>query len=274
MFLNQPLIKNTKFISLFIFILFALASTVIWTGFNLLDIENYNEWRIIEVLILTVINILGTFYLRQNHHYLKSKLILSLSLLFILGLASSYNSNYPIRAVRDTSLYISIAISCFFLALFIKENARGALYTVVYMSIIPIVFIIYSFFSFLFTILPNISEHPIYFLDLWQAHFATKRLYGDNALPIIFIIIGLFFTDFFSKYKNYLYIYLFLFLFLFLFMLTGGRGVFISFYVTIFIGFIFKPQLRYMFVNIIIISALSFIASYLFLYILEALLHK
>lgn len=267
MILNQLFIKITKFTVLFVFILYAFATSIIWTGVSLLDIENYNEWRIYEVLLILTIVFFGVFSFKNIDSYLNTKLILALLLIFFLGILSSYNSKYPIRAIRDCLLYISIAVSCFYLALFIKDNKIIALYTFIFMSIIPILFIIYFFFSFIFTTFSNKNLNSIYFLDIWLSQFANKRMYGDNALPIIFMIIGLFFIDFLSKYKKYLCAYLFMFVFLF--MLTGGRGAFISFYLTILIGFILKPKLKREFLTIILLSFFSFIASCLFSDVLD-----
>ena len=242
---------------------FGFVSLLIHSGYYLFSDKNYNDWRILEVLILFLISI----YFYFNHHkissYLSKTTILykSIVILIFFGLISAIiQAEYLSRALRDWSLYSCIIISVIGLAFIIKSHPKTSNITLIIMCCAPILFIIgflyQIFFYFAIPIEPRISV-----LLTWQAQFSNDRIYGDTTLPIVFMLAALV-----SKTQNMRFKYFLLGLFFavsIMLMFSGGRGVFISCAVSIIFGFILNKTIRKKLIYFSISLTASFIISLL-----------
>ncbi len=256
-FLQRIIDKSILF--LFVFITF-----IIWSGFSLFSSQSYNDWRLVQIIILLILNIYYFFIPKKSINYFSNISIL-FYLFLLFGLLSSLQSIHLSRSLRDWSLYACIFSSIFSLAYIIKKNKKLALYIFIVISCMPLLFIIEFIYQILFYYLLDINDKaPIG--DIWLGQFGHPRIFGDTALPISFMLFSIFITT--QNYKKYLGLLLVFFIMLIFF--CGGRGLLISLISTLVFCYYLTPKIRKEILYFLLFLSLGFILNSILGYLLES----
>lgn len=266
--MSNLLLKTRPLFASIILFFFGFFSLLIHNGYSIFLSINYNEWRIIEVLILVLISIYFYFNHKEISSYFSKTTILYKSILIFIffGLISAVTqAEYFSRALRDWSLYSSIIFAIIGLAFIIKSHPKLSKITLIVMCCAPIIFIIDFLYQILFYFTIPIPHPSI--LQTWQAHFSNDRIYGDTTLPIVFMLAALI-----SDTKNPRAKHFFLglcFALSVMLMFSGGRGVIISCIVSITLGFLLNKTARKPLVYFSISLVFAFLMGLLLVYLLS-----
>lgn len=267
--MSNLLLKTRPLFASIILFFFGFFSLLIHNGYSIFLSINYNEWRIIEVLILVLISIYFYFNHKEISSYFSKTTILykSIVIFIFFGLISAVTqAEYFSRALRDWSLYSSIIFAIIGLAFIIKSHPKLSKITLIVMCCAPIIFIIDFLYQILFYFIIPISPHHSV-LQTWQAHFSNDRIYGDTTLPIVFMLAALI-----SDTKNPRVKHFFLglcFALSVMLMFSGGRGVIISCIVSITLGFLLNKTARKPLVYFSISLVFAFLMGLLLVYLLS-----
>lgn len=242
--MSNFVLKTRPLFASIILFFFGFVSLLIHNGYSLFSSKNYNDWRIIEVLILVLISIYFYFNHKEISSYFSKTTILykSIVIFIFFGLISAVTqAEYFSRALRDWSLYSSIIFAIIGLAFIIKSHPKLSKITLIIMCCAPIIFIVDFLYQILFYFTLPIEPRPS-ISHTWQAQFSHPRIYGDTTLPIVFVLAALV-----SDTKNPRVKHFFLgscFALSIMLMFSGGRGVLISCVVSITLGFLLNKTAR------------------------------
>lgn len=170
---------SLSLIGLFSFIVFSSLSAY-WVK------SPYDGWRIYEIIILIIINIISIYTLLKNPKSLfKSKNIyffinFSLSLIFILICSSIYFSKYSSRALADASLYFLLFSYCFTAAILLKNIRHYAENLATWLAILPLLTLIFLPISLIDRLNGGIG--------VWTQSFTNIRMLDDALLPCLFFL--------------------------------------------------------------------------------------
>lgn len=255
--------KAQSYLATIVYFGFVFCSFSIWSGVTFFSTEAYNEWRLLEVVILTLLTIYYFFIPNTFINYNKFSLLIFFIVLFGL-LSTILNAHHITRAFRDWSLYTSIIIGCISLAHIIKFHPKYYNLTIYLLCIFPILFVITFLLESLFYLtLPINDKVPV--VHTFTGQFNNPRVFSDTALPILFILIGFIKTQHSQLLIKTRKLQIFvLFSLATVFMFSGGRGSLISLIITMLFFYIFLPSLRIVLKKVTIVFFCSFILGMLF----------
>lgn len=268
--MTNPLKKRHLLLPVSIFFTFSLVSLLMHNGqFYIFSNQNYNEWRIIEVFGICLINLYLVFYHKRFFHYLKHPFILYILFAFfiIFGLISSVSkAEYLSRALRDWSLYSSFLIAIIGLSILIYHHPKLAKLTLTIMCCAPVFFIINFLYQIIFYFTVPIDPHPSVLLT-WQAQFSHDRIFGDTILPIVFMLAALITITENLRFRRFL-IGLCIAESIML-MFSGGRGILISLLISIVFTILINKKARKLLLYFLINLVCAFIIGLLLVHILS-----
>ncbi len=236
---NNPFKKESYIEYILITILFLLP-ILSFAGYQLSSFEAYDEWRILEIIQLSVLIAFLAFkksllyYLVDNTTLIKK---MAFIIVVILSGLSCLHSMYPLRALSDFALLFGLTIALFPLSYIFSKNKKIREQLLIVMSFSHTLFIIILTTQ----ILTSIATNDFEAMQLWCAQFYLARMYGDIMLiivPLIYATISLVP----QKYRPLVYIYLIISHTLL--FLSGGRAQLLSLVLSTFIIYTLNKSYR------------------------------
>ncbi|MDD4853701.1 MAG: O-antigen ligase family protein [Acinetobacter towneri] len=145
----------------------------------------YDAWRIYEIIILLIINLLSIGIILKNNiqilDHKHNKIITYLIIILISFIIySAWHAEYSSRAFADASLYILLFSGCLLYTKLIKHNKEFSENIAASVAILPILTLIF---------LPiAIWDRLNGGIGVWTQSFTNIRMLDDALLPCLFLI--------------------------------------------------------------------------------------